>query len=161
MGTDTSNPVIRVKAWLVRLRNGAGGIASRWREQGDRGERVAARYLREQGYRVLGCNLRSRFGEVDIFAQAPDGHTVVVVEVKSSEVSKRRGTGVESALVPEVRVGARKRRRLVSLAVVLARRYGLTHRPIRFDVVGVDLPAGGRGAEPIVRHHVGAFEAHV
>jgi hypothetical protein len=34
----------------------------------------------------------------------------------------------------------------------------LTDRPIRFDVIGVDLVKGG---EPRVRHHVGAFESRV
>ncbi|MCC6580214.1 MAG: YraN family protein, partial [Phycisphaeraceae bacterium] len=51
---------------------------------GQRGEQLAAQYLRRQGYRILARNLRFRFGEIDLLAMAPDGLTVVVVEVKAS-----------------------------------------------------------------------------
>ncbi len=117
-----------------------------------------------RGYRVLGRNIRTRFGEVDLLAEAPDRRTVVLVEIKSRLVdSPHTGSGYQrggggSPTVPEVRVGHAKQRRLVALAGQLARRYGLTQRPIRFDVVGVDLMAG---AAPVVRHHVGAFESHL
>lgn len=115
------------------------------------GERAAARYLRRAGYRILGVNLRSRLGEIDILAEAPDGRTIVVVEVKAA-------AGDHDAVRPEERVGFDKQRKLVVLASHMARRYDLTDRPIRFDVIGVDLsPPNG----PVVRHHPGAFEAQV
>ncbi len=44
-----------------------------------RGERTAARHLTRRGYRILGRNLRNRFGEIDILAEDPDRRTVVVV----------------------------------------------------------------------------------
>lgn len=114
-----------------------------------RGERVAARFLKYHGYRILAQNLRNRFGEIDIVAEAPDGDTVVVVEVKS---------GRGGPIPPEVRVNHTKQRRLAALAAQLARRYRLQSHPLRFDVIGVDLPAHGK---PSVRHHVGAFESPV
>lgn len=123
--------------------------------QGVVGERLAARYLRRLGYRVLGRNLRNRFGEVDILAEAPDGRTIVVVEVKSRGGVADSGLDEES---PERRVGVHKQRQLVALACQMTRRYRLTQRPIRFDVVGVDLP---QGAVPVIRHHIGAFQSHV
>ncbi|MEX0653346.1 MAG: YraN family protein [Phycisphaeraceae bacterium] len=127
------------------------GLAERdpRRSLGGRGERVAAKHLKRQGYRVVARNLRCKVGEIDLLAEAPDGRTVVVVEVKA---------GRGGPLPPEVRVGAAKQRKLVSLAVQLVRRHRLHRRPIRFDVIGVDLPARGK---PVVRHHVGAFEARV
>lgn len=114
-----------------------------------RGEDAAAAHLRRQGYRILGRNLRSRIGEVDLLAEAPDGRTIVVVEVKA---------GHGGPLPPEIRVGPVKQRRLTALAAHLARRHRLTQRPIRFDVIGVDLPAEG---PPRIRHHINAFAAHV
>lgn len=137
--------------WWGRLKGGVGASI------GDRGERLAARFLRRQGYRILGRKLRTRMGEVDILAEAPDRRTVVVVEVKSSA---SRGAGMSGAqeLQPEVHVDGRKRRRLAFLAAQLARRYGFTGRPIRFDVVGVEFQSG---AKPVVRHHVAAFESPV
>ena len=124
---------------------------------GSRGEQVAAGYLKRAGYRVLGRNLRNRFGEVDILAEAPDRQTIVVIEVKSG-IHPYREASARSELAPEARVGRRKRRRLVALAGQMARRYHLTQRPIRFDIMGVDMPPN---EPPIVRHHLAAFESHV
>lgn len=116
---------------------------------GRRGERVAERYLRGQKYRILARNLRLPMGEIDLLAEAPDGRTVVVVEVKS-------GSGANGELRPEVHVNEAKERKLAALASHIARRYGWADRPIRFDVIGIDLPGHG---EPRVRHHAGAFES--
>ena len=132
--------VAKLLSWL-----GAG------RGVGERGERAAMRHLRKQSYRVLARNLRNRFGEIDLLAEAPDRRTIVLVEVKTSE-SDTTHTGPR----PEERVNRVKQRKLMALAAQAARQYGLTDRPIRFDVVGVDLPPRGK---PCVRHHVGAFES--
>ena len=117
-----------------------------------RSERLAARHLRSRGYLILARNLRNRFGEIDILAQGPDQRTLVVVEVKSS-VSTRA-----LAPRPEQRVNHAKQRRLTLLACQVARRYRLTDRPIRFDVIGVDLVPH---QPPALRHHLGAFTAKV
>ena len=42
---------------------------------GSRGEVEAARYLRENGYRILAANYRCRLGEIDIIAEN-DVHSV-------------------------------------------------------------------------------------
>lgn len=122
---------------------------------GARGEQVAARYLKRAGYRMIDRNWRSKTGEIDILTLAPDQRTVVVVEVKSRTVS---AGGDDQVFAPEVHVNQKKQRQLVSLACQAARQFRLTERPIRFDVVGVDL---ADGVAPVVRHHVGAFESHV
>lgn len=128
-----------------------GNWLARWRRSppGARGERLAAKHLKRAGYRILTRNLRSRLGEIDILAEAPDRHTIVIVEVKS-------GSG--GSVPPEAHLTRAKQRKLVSLAAQLLRRYRLTQRPLRFDLIAVELPP--RGA-PVVRHHEGAFEAHV
>ncbi|MBT4819215.1 MAG: YraN family protein, partial [Lentisphaerae bacterium] len=48
---------------------------------GRRGERIAARLLREVGYDVLARNFRAEAGEIDIVAR--DGETLCFVEVKT------------------------------------------------------------------------------
>ena len=121
----------------------------RYYSTGARGERIARHHLRTKRYRILGRNLRNAYGEVDILAQSPDGRTIVVVEVKAHTNAQFPG---------ELHVNRDKRHKLTALAAQLARRYGLTDRPIRFDVVGVHLPQKGK---PIVRHHEGAFQATV
>jgi len=118
---------------------------------GRRGETLAAKYLKKQGYRILGRNLRGVAGEIDVLAEAPDRRTIVVVEVKSS------GYAGANAVRPEVHVNGAKQKKLAILASLAVKRYGLEDRPVRFDVVGVDFP---RDAPPVVRHHVGAFQSN-
>lgn len=125
-----------------------------WRSAGRRGERLAARHLKRQGYRIRGRNIRTRAGEIDLLAESPD-HMVVVVEVKTTEMASR-GDNAPDPVRPEVRVSAAKQRQLTALATQVARRLRLDDRPIRFDVVAVELRPEGR---PVVRHHPAAFEA--
>ena len=117
---------------------------------GRRGERVAARFLRRHGYRILGRNVRSKSGEIDLVALDPNRKTIVVVEVKS-------GSG--GPIPPEVHVNFYKQRKLVVQAVTLAKKYRLTDRPFRIDVVAVDLP--DEGGKHAVRHYVGAVQPHL
>ena len=51
------------------------------RSLGQRGEALAADYLRRMGYQVLATNFRCQWGEVDIVAM--DGSTLVFVEVRT------------------------------------------------------------------------------
>ena len=48
---------------------------------GNRGERLAARFLRRQGYKILARQYSNRFGEIGLVAL--DGESLVFVEVKS------------------------------------------------------------------------------
>jgi putative endonuclease len=51
-------------------------------ERGARGEKLACRYLRRNGYKILYRNFRGRSGgEIDIVAR--DGDTLVFIEVKT------------------------------------------------------------------------------
>lgn len=118
----------------------------KFRSTGMRGERAAAKFLKQNRFKILGRNLHTQSGEVDILAMAPDQKTVVVVEVKSS--------GRQDGIPPEVRVNADKKRRLIALAAQLQRRYNLQHRPWRFDVISVRFSAT---KPPVIRHYPAAF----
>jgi putative endonuclease len=115
--------------------------------RGRLGEDVAARFLERQGLRILGRNLRSRLGEIDLVAR--EGATLVFVEVKA----RRAGT----ADPPQASVDARKQRRLARLALSYLARRWLGDLGCRFDVVAVTLESGGRPA--VVEHFRGAFLA--
>jgi len=137
-----------------------GRLAALWRrvvpsrQTGKRGEALAARHLRRQGHTILARNLRTRFGEIDLLTRAPDGRTIVIIEVKTAA----RLPEQDSSFLPELRVNRDKQRRLVALATQIVRRHGLGRRPLRFDVVAVtlDAPAAQR-----VRHIENAFQSHV
>ncbi len=117
---------------------------------GARGERVAAKMLKNKGYRLMARNLRNRFGEIDIVALAPDNQTVVIVEVKAAQ---------SADALPELRVNHHKQRRLTTLAAQIVRRYKLQDHPIRFDVVAVNLPTDAD--DPVIRHYIAAFDSHI
>ncbi|MFG0253164.1 MAG: YraN family protein [Phycisphaerales bacterium JB038] len=112
---------------------------------GRRGETVAARHLRRQGYRILQRNLRLKLGEVDLLCQDPDGRTLVIVEVKT-----RRADAVPA----EANITAAKKRKLITLAQALGGQPDHRERPLRIDVVAVHLPDRGK---PTIRHHVNAI----
>lgn len=131
---------------------------------GRRGERLAARFLRRARYRILARNARTPVGEADLICEDPDGRTIVFVEVKTRALravrsfepdAPARGPAAahDPTPRPEAGVTARKRRKLLAVARDLARRRGWDRRPLRIDVIAVELPPEGR---PIIRHHRGA-----
>lgn len=112
---------------------------------GAKGERIAARMLRRTGYKVIARNVRGKAGEIDIVCLAPDRRTVVFVEVKT----RRLAEGAVDPLPPEVNVTYDKQQKLIRLAREFARRKGYEDRPLRIDVVAVQVPRRGK---PVVRH---------
>jgi len=112
---------------------------------GQRGENVAARYLRNQGYKILERNFRCEVGEVDIIAR--DGRTLVFAEVKTRE---------QDDPMPEDQINEAKRHQLTKAAKFYLSRYGVPQPPARFDVVAIVWPSG---REPQIRHTTDAFEA--
>lgn len=116
-------------------------------EAGRRGETLATHSLRQAGYRILDRNLRIGRDEADIVALAPDGETIVIVEVKT-----RRGR----YLAPELNVDRPKRRHLTRLALRLQERRRYADRPMRFDVLTIVLSDGG---PPEIEHFENAFDA--
>jgi putative endonuclease len=100
------------------------------------GERLAREHLERLGYRLLVCNYRTRFGELDLVVC--DDTTIVFVEVKT----RRAGASVSSL----ESVPPRKRRQVRSMAAAWL--VEATERPrsreLRFDVVGVTVDGSGR-----------------
>lgn len=106
-------------------------------EVGDRGERIAARFLEANGYRLVLSNFKvpvgrnskgvSVTGEIDLIAL--DGETLCFVEVKT-----RTSSDFAS---PVTNVNKRKQRQIIRAARVYKRIFGVTETPHRFDVVSV------------------------
>jgi len=114
--------------------------------RGRRGERLAGRWLRRRGYRLVARNVRRGRLEADLVAISPCGACQVVVEVKSGDADRWKLSE---------RVDGGKRRRLQVMAGWIPLITGRS-LPIRFDVVLVELRAG-RPAR--IRHLPGAFDA--
>jgi putative endonuclease len=114
---------------------------------GQRGERAAARFLRQHGFKIIARGQRDRVGEMDLVAV--EGATVVFVEVKTR--SSLQGG------YPEEAVDREKQRRLTRLALGFLKRHDLLECSARFDVVAVTWPESG--SRPTIEHFRGAFEA--
>jgi putative endonuclease len=114
---------------------------------GELGERIAERWLRERGWRVVQRRFRSGHRDIDLVAER-DG-VVAFVEVKA-----RRG---DSYGGPVGAVDWRKQRELSRSARVWIDRHGRGTDAYRFDVIGV-LVAGERVR---IRHVENAFALHL
>lgn len=110
---------------------------------GELGERIAERWLRRQGWRVLQRRFRSGHRDIDLVMER-DG-TVAFVEVKA-----RRGSQFGD---PVEAVNWNKQKQLVRSASTWIDRHGRPSESYRFDVVGV-LVEGDRVR---VRHVANAF----
>jgi putative endonuclease len=114
---------------------------------GQRGERLAVKFLRKQGYIIIARNHPGRFGEIDIIAV--DGRTVVFVEVKTRTN--------QDAGHPADAVNADKQRRLTRSALAYRKQHSLEGHAARFDVIAITWPAGK--GQPVLEHFKNAFEA--
>ncbi|MGA3066320.1 MAG: YraN family protein [Tepidisphaeraceae bacterium] len=112
---------------------------------GQRGENLAARYLRDQGFKIIARNFRCEVGEVDIIARHEG--MLVFVEVKTRSYDDP---------TPEDQVNRDKRHQLTKAAAVYLARYGSPQPAARFDVVAIVWPTG---REAQIRHTPNAFEA--
>lgn len=113
-------------------------------EFGLRGERIAERYLRKAGLKILARRFDTPVGELDLVFL--DGQTIVFVEVKTQRDRK--------LLDPYERVTIPKQRKLTSAARWFLKARRFADRPCRFDVISVVAPEDG---EPMVQHIRDAF----
>lgn len=96
-------------------------------ELGRRAEKVAAKTLRRQGYRIVDRNWRCRLGEIDLVAR--HGEDMVIIEVKARDTEEFGGP--EAAVAPDKQ---RKLSRLLDYYRVATRAPDVNWR---FDVVAV------------------------
>jgi putative endonuclease len=121
-------------AWLRRL-------------FGNRSENAAARYLRQQGFRILTRNYTCSLGELDLVAL--EEGCIVFVEVRS--------TSADDVEQPALSVDAAKQKRLTQLALHYLSRHRLLNQPARFDVLVLSWPK--KHKQPRIVHYRQAFEA--
>jgi putative endonuclease len=94
---------------------------------GREGEEIARKYLEKRGYKIVGANYRTRYGEIDLIAR--DGATLVFIEVKT-RTHEKFGAPHE-ALTP------RKCHNIGRVALDYLLRHGGPEQAARFDVVSV------------------------
>ena len=123
------------------MRKNNQAIIGRW------GEALAARFLRQKKYQIAACNVRSRFGEIDLIAE--NKKYLVFVEVKlRKDVS--HGNAAEF-------VNTRKRERVKTTAMLWLQEHETKKQP-RFDVIEIYAPEGLQTEHPVIRHIEDAFQ---
>ncbi len=118
---------------------------------GNKGEKIAARYLKKQGYRILRRNYIPFENEIDIIAENRD--TLAFVEVKTRNIGKMGPLEERpaSAVTPE------KQRKIISTA-----KYYLGGREntkkVSFDIIEVYLNDNGKADKTV--HMENAFNSN-
>lgn len=94
---------------------------------GQYGEKLAAKFLKRKGYKILQRNYFTKFGEIDIIAR--DGSELVFVEVKTRS-DQLYGN-------PENAIDEQKLHHLQRMAQIYVLEKNLGNIPIRIDAVSV------------------------
>jgi len=103
------------------------------KSSGLKAEKLAAKFLRKKGYRILEERCQTRFGEIDLICRK--GKELVFVEVRS--------VASDSGVVKSAKSWLLKK--------------GLNNLNIRFDVITIDLSSG----TPLINHYQEAFETGI
>lgn len=93
---------------------------------GTMGEIEAVRHLRDNGYRIVTVNYRTRFGEIDIICTK--GNYIIFAEVKTRSE--------DSIAEPREFVDHNKQSKIINTAMIYISSRRLTLQP-RFDVIEV------------------------
>jgi putative endonuclease len=106
---------------------------SQKRTFGNIGEKVAIKYLRNKGYKIIETNYQNalgrRLGEIDIIAK--DKEEIVFLEVKTREMKKYSDT------LPEENITPGKLKKMDKVANFYLRQAGLNNASFRFDAISV------------------------
>jgi putative endonuclease len=106
------------------------------------GEETAAEYLVQKGCEIVGRNVRTPYGEIDIVAR--QGDTIIFVEVKT-RTSNTMG-------LPEESITPRKREHMIACAEHYAAEHEIDNWQI--DVISIE---GKPGIEPVITYFENAI----
>ncbi|MBD3234407.1 MAG: YraN family protein [candidate division Zixibacteria bacterium] len=102
------------------------------RDIGKSGERIAVKFLKRKGFKILERNVRLSFKEFDIIAM--DNEYLVFVEVKTA--------ASDSYGHPSEWISPYKRKHLINGARLYLNRNKIENTPVRFDVVTIVFDKG-------------------
>jgi putative endonuclease len=111
---------------------------------GEKGERIACKYLKKSGIKILERNYRAVRGEIDIVGR--DDDCLVFIEVKTNSTP--------SNIPPELRVNTAKQKQIGKIARAYLQEKEQYDIDCRFDVIGVTIEEDGKA---VVNHIKNAF----
>ena len=129
-------------------------IKTEKRKLGNKGERIARRFLKKSGYKILEKNYVAQGSEIDVIAKK--GNVCAFVEVKTR--TKSSATNIEprpaSAVTPD------KQAKIIKAASHYQSRNPGSYR-MRFDVIEVLIDVDRRGKKLITVNHLeNTFDAN-
>lgn len=130
------------------LRDGADANSPSTAALGARGEKLAKKFLRRNGWKILAANYRCPVGEADLIGLDRREQTIVFVEVKTRSSDRN--------VAPESAVNAAKQARLRKIARYYLATRNTADMPVRFDVISIVIPYDGKKS-PDIRHIPDAF----
>ncbi len=99
---------------------------------GKQGEKVAANYLKKNGYKIVDRNYHCKFGEIDIIAL--EGDILTFIEIKTR--------GSREYIPPEFTVTKHKQSKIKRSASHYLGRHNIENRDCRFDIVAITMEKG-------------------
>ncbi|MBI5044235.1 MAG: YraN family protein [Nitrospirae bacterium] len=96
---------------------------------GEKGEDIAAAFLKKEGYKIVEQNYRTPFGEIDIIAY--DGQMLAFIEVKARKNP--------TFAVPQLAVNKKKQQHIVKSAMSYISSKRIKDRGLRFDVIAISI----------------------
>ncbi|MDP6625328.1 MAG: YraN family protein [Nitrospinota bacterium] len=99
---------------------------------GKQGEKMAANYLKKNGYKIVEKNYHCKFGEIDVIAM--DGDVLSFIEIKTRSSKEY--------VPPEFTVTKHKQSKIKRSACHYLGRHGIENRDCRFDIVAITMEKG-------------------
>ena len=112
------------------------------------GEKLAADYLKQKGYKILQKNYKNKLGEIDIIARDPNRGEIVFIEVKTRHA--------DPYLSGQYNVDKRKQFRIMRTAALYLNKTKCCLQP-RFDVIEVEADRAS-GQCKSIEHYENAFQ---
>ena len=91
---------------------------------GNKGEKIAVKLLKKEGYKIRETNFKVKTGEIDIIAEKDK--TIVFIEVKTRK---------KDSIFSYYSVNLEKQRKIERIAVEYLLKYNIKEFDIRFDVI--------------------------
>jgi len=116
-------------------------MRNRRQQFGDKGESIAVKQLKKEGYKILKRNYRTKLGEIDIIAE--EGGVITFIEVKARK-SEKYGT-------PRHAVTPAKQKKISMVALSYLKETNQFGKKARFDVVTIN-PGNGNSTVSLIKN---------
>lgn len=115
------------------------------KEVGSKGEKLATKFLKRKGYKIIQRNYSCKLGEIDIIAERDK--TIIFVEVKARQTQEFG--------VPQYAITSTKKNQISKVALWYLKEKKQIERSCRFDVIAIMFTPESR--KPEIEHIENAF----